>query len=139
MIGVDTNVLLRFYVDDQSDREAVKQRRASAKLFSSGKILFIPKSVLLECEWVLRAVYAFSSDQVLAVFHHLINLPQIRVEDPDTLDAAIEAFGAGLDFADAMHLATCAGCESFATFDDRKMRRKAARMGLKPICEVPQE
>lgn len=88
---------------------------------------------------VLRAVFGVSSNQVLAVFQYLLNLPQVRAEDPDILDAAMESYGAGLNFADALHLAACASCDLFATFDDRKLRRKASRMGLKPACEFPSD
>ena len=137
MIGLDTNVLLRFYIEDASDNEAKRQHAAAAKLFLGGAILFVPKSVLLESEWVMRAVYGYSVEQVASVFHHLVELPHVRVEDAEVVDNAIGAYEGGLDFADALHHATCKDCESFATFDDRQFARRVARMQLTPACEIP--
>ncbi len=137
MTGVDANVLLRFYIEDKSDREAIRQRLAAAKLFAEEPLLYVPKTVLLECEWVMRAVYGYAVAQVAAVFHHLLELKQVRVEDAETVGRALQAYDKGLDFADAMHLASCAACESFATFDDRQFSRRAIKLGLTPICRVP--
>jgi predicted nucleic-acid-binding protein len=137
VIGLDSNILLRFYIEDESDAEGKRQRRAAAKLFAEGSVLFVPKSVLLECEWVMRAVYEYSTEQVMSVFHHLLELPQVRVEDPEVIDNAMRGYGEGLDFADALHLASCANCDSFATFDDRQFARRAARLGINPLCFIP--
>jgi len=52
MIGLDTNVLARYYIDDESDAEATKQHLLAKKLIESGKPLFVSKTVMLELEWV---------------------------------------------------------------------------------------
>ncbi len=137
MTGIDTNIILRFYIEDESDSEAIKQRKAAARLFSEGSLLFVPKSVLLECEWVMRAVYGYAAEQVLMVFEHLLELPRVRVEDSEAVDRALNAYKRGLDFADSLHLASCASCDSFATFDDRQFAKRAAKLGLTPACHVP--
>jgi predicted nucleic acid-binding protein len=85
----------------------------------------------------MRAVYDYAADQVLAVFHHLLELPQVQVEDPEAIDMALRAYGQGLDFADALHLAACENCVSVATFDDRQFAKRAAKIGLTPACYVP--
>ena len=54
MIGLDVNVLARYYVEDAGDAEARKQRVAARRLMESGQPLMIGKMVLLELEWVLR-------------------------------------------------------------------------------------
>jgi predicted nucleic-acid-binding protein len=137
VIGLDSTVLLRFYIEDESDAEAKRQRKAAAKLFAEGSVLFVAKSALLECEWVMRAVYGYSAEQVMSAFHHLLELPQVRVEDPESVDSAVRSYGEGLDFADALHLATCGSCVSFATFDDRQFARRATKAGISPPCFVP--
>jgi predicted nucleic-acid-binding protein len=137
VIGIDTNVLLRFYVEDEADPESARQRKAAARLFSEGSMLFVPKSVLLECEWVMRAVYGYAAEQVLQVFEHLVDLPQVRVEDPELIDHVLNGYRHGLDFADSLHLSSCALCESFATFDDRQFARRAAKIGMAPPCRIP--
>lgn len=137
MIGIDTNVLLRFYVEDVPDQEANRQRMAAAHLFAGGAVLYVPKSVLLECEWVMRAVYGYAAEQVVQVFEHLVGLPQVRVEDPELIDYALNGYRQGLDFADALHLSSCANCGSFATFDDRLFARRAGKIGMVPPCRIP--
>lgn len=137
MIGVDTKALLRFYIEDEADVEAKKQRLATAKLFSDVSILFIPKSVLLESERVMRAVYEYTAIQVASVFHHFIELPQVRVEDPQVLDNALQAYEDGLDFADALHHATCIQRDSFATFDDRQIVRRATHLYQATVRTTP--
>lgn len=54
MIGLDTNVLARYYVQDGSDGEAIKQHEAARRLIESGRPLMVCKTVLLELEWLLR-------------------------------------------------------------------------------------
>jgi predicted nucleic-acid-binding protein len=56
MIAVDTNILARFYVDDPSDSEAEKQRPVAKRILTESADVFVPLTVVLELEWVLRAV-----------------------------------------------------------------------------------
>jgi predicted nucleic-acid-binding protein len=67
MISLDTNVIARFYVDDPSDTEALKQRPLARQVFEQGDALFVPLTVVLELEWVLRAFYEFAAPQFLKV------------------------------------------------------------------------
>ena len=50
MIGLDTNVLARYYTDDEADAEAQRQRVAAQCLIESGQPLMVSKSVILEFE-----------------------------------------------------------------------------------------
>ena len=59
MIGLDTNILARFYVDDPNDPEAAKQRPIARRIITESPQLFVPLTVILELEWVLRAFYHF--------------------------------------------------------------------------------
>lgn len=55
MIGLDTNVLARYFVaEDVADAATERQRRAARDLIESGQPLFLAKTVALELEWVLR-------------------------------------------------------------------------------------
>ena len=56
MIGLDTNVLARYYIDDAGDSESVKQREAARRLIEAGSALMVSKTVLLELEWVMREI-----------------------------------------------------------------------------------
>jgi predicted nucleic-acid-binding protein len=98
MIAVDTNVVIRFLVDNHP----LEGKRAR-QLFEDRRVL-IPESVLLESEWVLRAVYGFSRDERMLVMQ------------------VLDGFDAGFDFADALHYARSAGLE-MKTFDRKFINR----------------
>jgi predicted nucleic-acid-binding protein len=136
MIGLDTNVLARYYV--ASSDEATQQQSALARqLVESGKRLFVSKSVVLELEWVLRGYYKSPVSDVLTVLRHLQSLPNLELEDRVSVDMAIDALADGFDFADALHHASCRQCRQVATFDDKKFARRAALKGWKPSVQVP--
>src|SRR3972149_2730797 len=132
MIGLDTNVLARYYVEDASDPESTLQREAARRLIDSGTRLAVSKSVLLELEWVMRGYYEFAPARIARALRHLSALPQVELEDRAAVVAALSHYEAGLDFADAMHHAAYRQCRAMATFDDRKFARRAKRMGLTP-------
>lgn len=132
MIGLDTNVLARYYVEDAADAEAQRQRLAARRLVESGQPLMISKSVILELEWVMRGYYGFSGKDVIGVLRHLLGMTHIAVEDRDAVEQALSNCEAGLDFADALHHASYRACASVATFDDRKFARRARKLGMAP-------
>lgn len=137
MIGLDTNVLARYYIADESDAEAARQHEAAARLMESGKPLMVCKTVLLEFEWVMRGYYGLAAQEVLAVMRHLLAMPQVTIEDRESVAQALSHCDAGLDLADALHHASYRGCASMASFDDKKFVRRAKRMGLMPGVVVP--
>ena len=138
MIGLDTNILARYYIEDEDDKEATHQRLAAQRLIESGKPLMVAKTVMLEFEWVMRGYYHFEAAEIVTVFKHLLTLPQITLEERNVVEQAIASFEQGLDFADALHHASYRDCESMASFDDRKFARRAKRLGLVPRVIVPQ-
>jgi predicted nucleic-acid-binding protein len=137
MIGIDTNVLARYYIADAGDAEAMRQRDLARQLIESGQPLMVCKTVLLEFEWLMRGYYRFSGTDVIAVMEHLCALPNVKIEDRDTIVQALSHCAAGLDFADAVHHASYRGCVSMVSFDDRKFARRAKRLGLMPAVVVP--
>jgi len=130
VIGLDTNVLARYYIRDEGDAEALKQREAARRLM-------VCKTVLLELEWVMRGYYEFSTAQIAGVMNHLLALPQVTVEDRESIVQALSHCQAGLELADALHHASYRGCDSMASFDDKQFARRARRMGLAPRAVVP--
>ena len=137
MIGLDTNILARYYVEDKTDAEAERQRVASRRLIESGRPLMVCKTVILELEWVLRGYYGFAQEEVISVLRHLLALSHVTIEDRDTVEHALSNFEAGIDLADALHHASYRACASMASFDDRKFARRAKKMGLAPAVVVP--
>jgi len=111
MIAVDTNLLVRILTND----DPIQARRA-LKILKNDEI-FIPKTVLLETEWVLRHAYEIGRSNIIIGFQKLIGLPNVNVEDPDGIYQAISWYENKFDFADALHLASSRRCISFATFD----------------------
>lgn len=126
MHGVDTNIIVRYLTGDDP------AQAAAARSVIGQKPVFVPRTVLLEAEWVLRGVYEFPSKQIISALRALAGLPGVLVEDAGLVVKAMDWAEAGMDFADAMHLAAAARCESFLTFDKR-FARSGTRLGGIPI------
>nr|CAA6829005.1 MAG: Nucleotide-binding protein [uncultured Thiotrichaceae bacterium] len=137
MIGLDTNILARYYVDDADDSEAGKQQLAAKRLFESGQELKISKTVLLEFEWVLRGYYRFSPEEIVPVLQQLLSQPHIHIESRSEVEQAIAGLEDGLDFADALHHAHYQDCDAMASFDDRRFARRVKRLGMAPRIIIP--
>lgn len=133
MKAIDTNVLCRYLVNDVEDAEAVRQRPAATAVMSTR--VFVSVTVLLEFVWVLRGFYDFSRSEVEQALRALAGIEHVTLEDRSVVLAAIDAFAAGLDFADAMHLARSARCAAFVTFD-RRLPKGAGALTLEPAVEV---
>lgn len=128
MIALDTNILVRVLTRDDLD-----QAEVAAELMKSGG-LFICKIVLLELEWVLRFAYGFGRSAIHSAFAGVLGLPDLQVEDEAAVTSALRYYGAGMDFADALHLCSSAPAVSaFATFDRALARKVDARSGAKPV------
>ena len=139
MIGLDTNVLARYYVQatpSLDDEATFKQCEAARKLIDSGKRLMVSKTVTLELEWVLRGRYELDAAQVQQVLEHLLSLRHVEVEDRVAAQAAVTGLALGFDFADALHHASYRTCASVATFDDRGFARRAKKHGIKPAVHL---
>ncbi len=137
MIALDTNVLARFYVDDPKDPEAAKQRPIARRLLTESAQVFVPLTVVLELEWVLRAFYGFGADDFVRVVRHLLGLTNVNVEAWSRITDALECHSGGLDFADALHLLSSTHCAELMTFDNQRFARRATRLGLVPSVVVP--
>jgi predicted nucleic-acid-binding protein len=137
MIGLDTNILARYYIEDEADAEAMRQHVAARRLIESGQALMVCKTVILEFEWVMRGYYGFSQTEVISVLRHLLGLAHVVIEDRSTIDSALSHCEAGIDLADAIHHASYRACDSVASFDDKKFARRAKKLGLAPVVVVP--
>jgi len=129
MISVDTNLLVRLLTND----DPIQARRA-VKILKSDDI-YIPKTVILETEWVLRYAYEIVRSNIINGFQKLLGLPNVSVEDPDSIYQAVKWYEENFDFADALHLASSRRCGSFATFDSsliKKARQFSSMEMIKP-------
>jgi predicted nucleic-acid-binding protein len=111
MISVDTSVIVRLLTGDDP-----LQFERSKTLFSTDNI-FIPTSVVLECEWVLRYAYSFKPPEITIAFQSLFGLPNVHLENSSEISNAIEWHQNKMDFTYAIHLALSKEAKAFITFD----------------------
>lgn len=130
MIVLDTNVWVRYVTNDDQ-----LQARRAVKLLESGNGIFLPNTILMELEWVLRAVYLLDAAAIQCALLHILGLPMVTVETPHQIAQALDDHNNGLDFADALHLATSKGTETLYTFDERFVRK--ARQAMPVVKAVP--
>jgi predicted nucleic-acid-binding protein len=132
VIAVDTNLLARFYCDDPSDGEADRQRPVARRVMLESPALFVPVSVVLELEWVMRGFYSLPPTSFCRAVEHLLGMAHVTVERWESVQDAVNLHRQGFDFADALHWASSQHCERLLTFDDRRFVRRARRAGLTP-------
>jgi predicted nucleic-acid-binding protein len=132
MKSLDTNVLARFFIDDPDDAQALRQRPAAVVAMSEPA--YVTATVLLEFEWVMRGFYELPRADIERVLRALLGIGHVIVEDRYAMLDALDYFGAGMDFADAVHLTRSQRVAAFVTFD-RRLARRAAALG----CATPVE
>ena len=119
MLGIDTNVLVRFLVqDDQAQFE--KARKLIKREVAAGNKVFINLLVLMETEWVLRSRYAIPKSRILDVFSGLLEATDIQLEDEAVLEETLYTWkDTTADFADCLIGARNRrlNCRATATFD----------------------
>lgn len=123
MIGLDTNVLVRFLVQDDPGQGAIA--RDLLARCSEARPGFVCREVLVELVWVLERAYGFARAQIADTLDGLLAAEELVLETPDEVAIAAEGYRAGgVDFSDLMILAAAqrAGCESLYTFDRRAGR-----------------
>lgn len=128
MIALDTNVVVRLLVDDDPGQTG------RARRFLEARAALVVPTVLLEAEWVLRGAYGIGRPTIAASLRKLLGLPNIALANADAIAQALEWLEAGLDFADALHLALAAEAEGFATFDARLAKRARRLTGRKVLA-----
>ena len=119
MLGVGTNVLVRFLVrDDEAQFE--KARKLIKREVASGLRVFVSQLVLMETEWVLRSRYSLPKNQIIEAISGLLDATDIRLEDEPAIEEALFIWkDTTADFADCLIGAKNRrlGCRATATFD----------------------
>jgi hypothetical protein len=129
IIAIDTNVLVSFLARRQEPGYRVVARALS------NESIYVSPTVLLETEWVLRSVYKGERAAVAITLREIVSLPNVTTESWVT--TALEwAVSAGLELADAMHLAGSGRADSFFT-QDREFIRRAESRGAYPPFYIP--
>ena len=123
MIGLDTNVLVRFLVRDDPVQFARAQgliRREVARRQS----VFVSLLVLMETEWVLRSRYRYTKDRLVETLSRLLDSAEVRFEDEGSVERALFLWkDSRADFADCLIAARhwTLGCDATASFDSKAM------------------
>ena len=124
MIGLDSNVLVRYIVQDDP-----AQSHAATRLIESQCTVHSPGwvgiTVLMGLVWVLTTAYRYEKAVVTSVIRQLLRTTELMVEDREIAWTALREFETGIaDFADCLlsHRNRASGCTQTYTFD-----RKAAR------------
>lgn len=124
MIGLDTNVLVRFLVRDDED-QFVRAQKLIRREAQSGTPVFVSHLVLLETEWVLRSRYKLSKTELLGAFSDLLSAVDMTFEDEHTVEEALFVWkNCPAQFADCLIGARyrTLGCSATATFDADAMK-----------------
>jgi len=124
MLGIDTNVLIRYLVRDEQVQYE-KARRLINREVSKGEPVMVSLLVLLETEWVLRSRYELSKAEILAAVSTLLDAADLAFEDEPSVEHAIHSWKDSVaDFADCLIDARSRrlGCDAMATFDDKALK-----------------
>jgi predicted nucleic acid-binding protein len=116
MLAIDTNLVVRYLTGDHPTQSA------QARKLIDGEDVFVCTTVLLETEWVLRSVYAFAAGPLAGALRAFAGLQHVTIDDAPAAAQALDWMERGMDFADALHLATARGCDGFVSFDQRFAR-----------------
>ena len=129
MIGLDTNVLVRYLAQDDA-RQAVVATKLIDRQLSAAQPGFVSLVVLAELCWVLKRLYGATLPELLETIEDLLALPQFQVERREVVQAAVGRVkavkGQKTGVVDALisELASAEGCSHTLTFD-----RAAVRVG----------
>ena len=124
MAGLDTNVLVRWIVDDDP-RQATRVQRLLEEAQKQRSPLFVPSTVMLELEWVLRSRYEFAKSTILGAFNALLETQELQFQDEPALERALSFYRqTSAEFADCLHAGQSgsAGRAPMITFDETAAR-----------------
>ena len=127
MIGIDTNVLVRYIAQDHASQSALATRliENDCSAVAPGYISLV---VLVELVWVSESCYGAARADVVEIVRRLLSIRQLVVQDAEVVWKALRRFESSkADFADALveELALVAGCSAVMTFD-----KAAAKAGM---------
>ena len=123
MIGLDTNVLIRYFTQDDKRQAGLANDVIDGLTESDpGHVTLI---ALAEIWWVLRGAYETDREAVTEIFNGLLDSKEIVVEHAETVRRALHRIGRGADFADSLirERGVDAGCARTITFDEKAAQR----------------
>ncbi|MDR2838084.1 MAG: type II toxin-antitoxin system VapC family toxin [Azonexus sp.] len=129
MPALDTNILVRYIVrDDAAQLAAIK--RLINECLAAGQALFVPVTVTLELEWVLRASFRFEKSEVMQALADLLSAAELSFQSEKALEIALQSYrDSTADFADCLHVALATQADELPlwTFDKRAAKIHGAQ------------
>lgn len=130
MIGLDTNILVRYIVQDGAAQAAAATALIEGKCNAENPA-WVDCVVLCELVWVLESAYDYTRATVAEVLRTMLTSAELRIEASDMAWSALRSYqSGGADFADCLIglRNRQAGCETTATFDKRAGRMATHRL-----------
>ena len=130
MPALDTNILVRYIVQDDAAQLAAA-KRLIGRCLADGSTMFVPVTVVLELEWVLRSNFELGKADVLMTLSSLFSATELTFESERALEVALQLFRKGsADFADCLHVALAmqAGAQPLWTFDKGAAKVSGAQL-----------
>jgi len=131
MAALETNVLVRWLTDDDAGQSTRVASLLKDKA-NNGERLFIPVTVMLELEWVLRSRYRFDKAVITSALDALLSVTELEFQTEPALEQALWLFkqAGAPDFADCLHVALVSqsGQGPLLTFDERASKLVGAEL-----------
>lgn len=134
MNALDTNILVRFFIQNTHIKEDYEQHLIATKVLDQP--CFISLTVILELVWVLKSHYKQPKDIIAQLLQFLCDINHITIEKQPLLEQALSYYLNGMDFADAVHLVQANHCHAFYAFD-QKLIKKAKLLHLNNQVTAP--
>jgi predicted nucleic-acid-binding protein len=127
MISVDTNVLARYFLKDDLHQWEIADR------LMKSSIVYVSIGVILELIWLLEKRYHVPSQVVRDAVQGLLDSESVEVEHSYRVALALNFQACGVDFTDALHLASSQECSALATFDQAFIKAAATAQTSIPV------
>jgi predicted nucleic-acid-binding protein len=123
LIGLDTNVLIRYLTRDDPAQARIARRFITHTCTRENQG-FVDQIVLCELVWVLQRTYRYDRERIAQLIEGLLSAEELLLEDEDLVRSALAAFRSGADFADHLigQINERSGCDFTATFDRHASR-----------------
>jgi predicted nucleic-acid-binding protein len=128
--SLDTNILVRYIVKDD-DRQSLVVAKVFEQHIRRSESLWVPVTVMLELEWVLRSRYKFPKADVIRAMSTLLDTFELEFESEGALEQALSSYEDGsADYAEYLHLALArkGGALPFLTFDQQASKAAGTRL-----------
>jgi predicted nucleic-acid-binding protein len=131
MAALDTNILVCWLTDDDA-RQSTRVASLLMEKAKNGERLFVPVTVMLELEWVLRSRYRFDKAAITSALDALLSVTELEFQTEPALEQALWLFkqAGAPDFADCLHVALVSqsGQGPLLTFDERASKLEGAEL-----------